>query len=89
MSTSGRPRFSIGVEERLAPRQALAYGLQHLMALTGIWIFPSLAGQMLHLDTAEVGRLIQACFLTAGLVTILQSGALLKLPIVQGPRRSS
>jgi xanthine/uracil permease len=85
MQTSERPVLTIGIEDRLPLHQAAAFGLQHLLALTGIWIFPALAGRMLGLDRAEVGALIQACFLTTGIVTIIQSSRLLKLPVVQGP----
>lgn len=77
--------LSIGIEERLPPALLLGYALQHLVALTGIWIFPVLIGQALSLEKAQVGIIVQACFITTGLVTILQSGRLLRLPVVQGP----
>lgn len=78
-------RLSVGIEERLPPAMVLGYALQHLVALTGIWIFPVLIGQELSLSKAQVGLIVQACFITTGLVTILQSGRLLRLPVVQGP----
>lgn len=77
--------FSINVEDKPGWRPAAAFGLQHLLALTGIWIFPVLIGQALALSTAQVGTIIQACFVTTGLVTILQSSRMLRLPVVQGP----
>ncbi len=78
-------RLSVGIEQRLPPALVLGYALQHLVALTGIWIFPLLIGQELSLSKTQVGIIVQACFITTGLVTILQSGRLLRLPVVQGP----
>lgn len=77
--------FSIDPEAGLSVRQTAGYGLQHLLALTGIWIFPVLIGHALSLGTRQVGTIVQACFLTTGVVTILQSGRMLRLPVVQGP----
>lgn len=77
--------FSIDIEEKFPPRKLAIFALQHVLALTGIWIFPVLIGQALRLDTARVGIIVQACFLTTGIVTILQSSRMLRLPVVQGP----
>ncbi|MEH7253299.1 solute carrier family 23 protein [Neobacillus niacini] len=73
------------MEDKLSLGGNLLFGLQHLFALTGIFLFPVLIGQALKLDASVVGYMIQACFLTTGLVTILQSGRMLRLPVVQGP----
>lgn len=75
----------VGVEEKLPFGQNLIFAFQHLLALTGIWIFPVLIGQALGLEANTVGIIIQACFITTGIVTITQSSRMLKLPIVQGP----
>lgn len=80
-----KPVLSVGFDERLsAPRTAL-FGMQHLLALTGIWLFPSLIGQALDLSHEQTGWLTQGCLFMTGLITVLQSSRLLKLPIVQGP----
>ncbi|MCR1781082.1 purine/pyrimidine permease [Nocardioides carbamazepini] len=77
--------LSVGFDERLsAPRTAL-FGAQHLLALTGIWLFPSIIGGALGLSLEETGWLTQGCFFMVGLITVLQSSRLLRLPIVQGP----
>lgn len=77
--------LDVGFDDRVsAPRTAL-YGLQHLLALTGIWIFPVVIGAALSLGQGQVSHIVQACFLMTGLVTVLQSSRLLRLPIVQGP----
>jgi len=85
VNVDGDLDFAIDIEERLPPKQVALFGLQHLLALTGIWIFPVLIGQALQLTTAQVGTIVQACFLTTGIVTMLQSSRLLRLPVVQGP----
>lgn len=79
------PVLSVGFDERLsAPRTAL-FGAQHLLALTGVWLFPSIVGSALGLSLEETGWLTQGCFFMVGLITVLQSSRLLRLPIVQGP----
>lgn len=75
----------VGIEDRLPAGQTLLYALQHLLALTGIWVFPVLLGRALNLSAAQTGGLVQACFVTTGIVTVLQSGRILRLPVVQGP----
>ncbi|MGZ7446101.1 uracil-xanthine permease family protein [Paenibacillus sp. TH7-28] len=77
--------LQVGIEDKLSIGANLTYGFQHLLALTGIFLFPVLIGQALNLEFQTIGYLIQACFLTTGLVTILQSGKMLRLPVVQGP----
>lgn len=77
--------FSVGINDKLAFSKTILFALQHLLALTGIWVFPVIIGSSLGLSTAQTGSMIQACFLCTGLVTILQSSRILKLPVVQGP----
>ncbi|QIS38038.1 hypothetical protein GW572_00705 [Clavibacter capsici] len=79
------PVLSVGFDERLPPARTALFGVQHLLALTGIWVFPSIIGSSLELSSQEVAWMIQACFLLTGVVTILQSSRVLRLPIVQGP----
>ncbi|MDZ7883189.1 MAG: solute carrier family 23 protein [Mycobacterium sp.] len=84
-ATGEKPILAVGFDERLnVPRTAL-FGIQHLLALTGIWLFPALIGQALDLSGQQTGWLTQGCLFMTGLITILQSSRLLKLPIVQGP----
>jgi len=77
--------LDIGIEERLPYPKLGFFGLQHLLALTGIWIFPVLIGSTLELGATDVSHIVQACFLLTGIVTILQSSRIVRLPIVQGP----
>jgi len=77
--------LSVGFGERLPAGRTALFAVQHLLALTGIWVFPNVIGGALKLSSGEVALMIQACFLLTGVVTILQSSRVLKLPIVQGP----
>lgn len=77
--------FKVGIEDTMKPHEYFVFGLQHLLALTGIWILPAVLGMILNLDKRDIGYIIQMCFLTSGIVTILQTTNLLKLPIAQGP----
>jgi len=77
--------LEVSIEDRLPLGRTVAFGLQHLLALTGIWLFPILLGQAFQLTPDRVSCMVQACFFTSGAVTILQSSRLLKLPVVQGP----
>lgn len=76
---------SVGIEERLSNPLTIMFALQHLLALTGIWVFPVIIGSSLNLTSEQTGMMVQACFFTTGIVTILQSSRLLRLPVVQGP----
>lgn len=79
------PRFTYGFDDRVPRGASTFYGAQHLLALTGLWVFPLTLGTALDLDNALVARIIQGCFLLTGLVTVLSSSKILRLPIVQGP----
>jgi len=77
--------LSVGIEEKVSPTRTLMFAFQHLLALTGIWVFPVIIGAALNLTSQQTGAIVQACFFTTGIVTILQSGRFLRLPVVQGP----
>lgn len=77
--------LQVRIEQKLSIQENILFGLQHLLGLTGIWLFPGLIGLALGLDASTVGYIVQVCFLTTGIVTILQSSQILKLPVVQGP----
>lgn len=79
------PVLSVGFNDRLPAARTGLFAVQHLLALTGIWVFPNVIGGALKLSSSEVALMIQACFLLTGIVTILQSSRILKLPVVQGP----
>ncbi|WP_229068456.1 uracil-xanthine permease family protein [Actinoplanes sp. DH11] len=77
--------LDVGFDDRVAPPKLVLFALQHLLTLSAIWVFPVLIGITLGLATGDVTRMIQASFLLAGVVTVLQSSRIVRLPIVQGP----
>lgn len=85
MNATTKPVLTVGFNERLSPGRTGIFGTQHLLALTGIWLFPGIIGSALDLTAQEVGWITQGCFFMTGLITILQSSRFLRLPIVQGP----
>lgn len=85
MEITEKSSLSVGFDEKLSPPRTALFGMQHLLALTGIWLFPSLIGAALDLTTQQTGWLTQGCLFMTGLITVLQSSRLLRLPIVQGP----
>ena len=77
--------LQIKIEDKLSLPETALFGAQHLLGLTGIFIFPGIIGAVLGLSPQDTGYIAQMCFITTGIVTILQSSVILKLPIVQGP----
>ncbi|MCQ9367192.1 purine/pyrimidine permease [Brevibacterium sp. 50QC2O2] len=82
--TADQP-LAVGFDQHYSIGRAIPLGGQHLLALNGLWVFPISLGAGLHLDNVQTSFLIQGCFLLTGLVTLLSSTKVLKLPIVQGP----
>ncbi|MBL7253067.1 uracil-xanthine permease family protein [Paractinoplanes lichenicola] len=80
-----RPVLDVGFDERVPPPKLGLFAVQHLLTLSAIWVFPVLIGITLGLATGDVTHMIQASFLLAGVVTVLQSSRIVRLPIVQGP----
>ncbi|WP_308121225.1 uracil-xanthine permease family protein [Paractinoplanes bogorensis] len=83
--TDRPPVLDVGFDDRVAPPKLLLFAVQHLLTLSAIWVFPVLIGITLGLATGDVTHMIQASFLLAGIVTVLQSSRIVRLPIVQGP----
>lgn len=75
----------VGFDDKLSAGKTLLYAVQHIFGLTGIFLFPVVIGTSLKLDTSQTAMILQACFLMTGIITILQSSRILRLPIVQGP----
>ena len=81
--------FDVGVNERLPPFQLLALGLQNVFGMTGMFVFPGLLGRAFNLPADQIAYLYGMSFIVCGLITILQSTILLRLPIAQGPYAGS
>ncbi|MGO9786732.1 MAG: solute carrier family 23 protein, partial [Stellaceae bacterium] len=77
--------FEVGVDEKLPPAQLLVLGLQNIFGMTGMFVFPGILGRSFNLPPEQIAYLYGMTFAVCGIVTILQSTLLLRLPIIQGP----
>ncbi|WNS73587.1 nucleobase:cation symporter-2 family protein [Bacillus sp. DTU_2020_1000418_1_SI_GHA_SEK_038] len=74
----------IGVDDKISYGKALLLGAQHVLAMD-LYIAPIIIAGLLSLGTENTSFFIQMCFLATGLATLIQTGAGIKLPVVQGP----
>ena len=81
--------FDVGINERLSPGQLLVLGLQNVFGMTGMFVFPGILGRSFHLSPEQIAYLYGVSFATCGIITILQSVWLLRLPVIQGPYAGS
>jgi xanthine/uracil permease len=81
--------FEIGIDQKLSLDQLLILGFQNIFGMTGMFVFPGILGRSFNLAPEQIAYLYGMTFLVCGLVTILQSVLLLRLPIVQGPYAGS
>ena len=84
-SREAAPIFDVGVNERLPPAQLLVLGLQNIFGMTGMFVFPGILGRSFNLPPEQIAYIYGMTFAVCGIVTILQSTLLLRLPIIQGP----
>ncbi|HYM18468.1 MAG TPA: solute carrier family 23 protein [Micropepsaceae bacterium] len=77
--------FDVGVDEPLPFTQALVLGFQHIFGMVGMFVFPGVMGQALHLSFDQTAHLYGMTFLVSGFVTACQALLILKLPMVHGP----
>lgn len=81
--------FDVGINDRLPLNQLLVLGLQNIFGMTGMFVFPGLLGRSFNLPGPQIAYLYGMSFIVCGVITILQSVWLLRLPIVQGPYAGS
>lgn len=80
--------LTVGINQKMSVGELLLFAVQHLMGITFLLAVPGIIGAGRGLDLhmlLDIGYMVQSCFITAGLVTILQSIFILKLPAVHGP----
>ncbi len=65
--------------------QLLVLGFQNIFGMIGMFVFPGILGQALHLPLEQIAYLYGMTFMVSGLVTAAQAVWILKLPIVHGP----
>jgi xanthine/uracil permease len=76
--------FDVGINERLPAGQLTILGLQHVFGMTGMFVFPGLLGRSFNLTADRIAYLYGMTFVVCGIITVLQSVWLLRLPVVQG-----
>src|ERR1700722_16633096 len=77
--------FDVGVNETLPFGQLVVLAFQYVFGMTGMFVFPGLLGRALNLSPEQIAYLYGMSFVVCGVITILQSVLLLRLPITQGP----
>ncbi len=77
--------FDVGIHGKLPVSQALMLGFQHIFGMIGMFVFPGVMGNALHLSPEQTAYLYGMTFMVAGFVTACQALLILKLPIVHGP----
>ncbi|MGO4338126.1 uracil-xanthine permease family protein [Labrys sp. KB_33_2] len=76
---------AIGDVEAVMPaRRGLALGLQQAL-VSNAWLDPIFVASVGGFSASLATNLVTATFLAAGIVTVVQSTKLVRLPIVQGP----
>ena len=75
--------------KRSEPRPPLVWragllGLQHVLSMD-VYVVPFVIGAALGLPGASVAGLVAACFLAAGIASLVQSQFCLRRPVMQGP----
>lgn len=83
--TPARKIFDVGIDDRVPALTAIGLGVQNILGMAGLLIFPALLGAAFRLSPADTAYLYGITFMTSGLVVVLQSVFLLRLPIIQGP----
>ncbi len=71
-------------EDKLSWWQYALYGFEQMLIMDSVFALPVLLGLAFHLSSSNLIYLIQAVLIGSGITTILQSAALLKLPVAQG-----
>lgn len=84
MENKSESSIIIGVDDKVSYPKAFVLGLQHVLAMD-LYIAPIIIAGLLSLSAENTSFFVQMCFLATGLATLIQTGAGIKLPVVQGP----
>jgi xanthine/uracil permease len=88
-AAAGHKVFDVGINDPLPPGQLLVLALQNVFGMTGMFVFPGLLGRSFNLPPEKIAYLYGMTFAVCGVITVLQSVLLLRLPIIQGPYAGS
>lgn len=78
-----KTKLIFGVNDRVPVGQSIVLGLQHLLSMD-LYVFPLLLASLVGLNFTDSTFLIQMCFFTCGIATLIQTFFCMKLPVVQG-----
>jgi xanthine/uracil permease len=81
--------FDVGINESLPLSQLGLLGLQNVFGMTGMFVFPGILGRAFNLAPEQIAYVYGMTFIACGIITVLQSVWLLRLPIAQGPYAGS
>jgi len=77
--------FDVGLNGTLPLGQLIVLGFQNIFGMIGMFVFPGILGQAMHLPLEQIAYLYGMTFMISGLVTAAQAIWILKLPVVHGP----
>ncbi len=78
-----KTKLIVGVNDKVPIGQSIVLGIQHLLSMD-LYVFPLLLASLVGLNFADSTFLIQMCFFTCGIATLIQTFFCMKLPVVQG-----
>lgn len=78
-----KTRLIVGVNDKVPIGQSVILGMQHLLSMD-LYVFPLLLASLVGLNFTDSTFLIQMCFFTCGIATLIQTFFCMKLPVVQG-----
>jgi xanthine/uracil permease len=82
---SSSTAFDVGLNGKLPLGQLIVLGFQNIFGMIGMFVFPGILGQAMHLPLEQIAYLYGMTFMISGVVTAAQAVWILKLPIVHGP----
>ncbi|MCC2684907.1 MAG: uracil permease [Paenibacillaceae bacterium] len=82
--SSDTPYLTVGLEDKLPAAKNFLYGLQHVF-VSNVWLDPVFVAALIGLPLVLAANMVNAIFIAAGLVTLVQATRLVRLPVVQGP----
>ena len=84
-NASSSTAFDVGLNGKLPLGQLIVLGFQNIFGMIGMFVFPGILGQAMHLPLEQIAYLYGMTFMISGIVTAAQAVWILKLPIVHGP----
>ena len=78
-----KTKLIVGVNDKVPIGQSIILGIQHLLSMD-LYVFPLLLASLVGLNFTDSTFLIQMCFFTCGIATLIQTFFCMKLPVVQG-----